>query len=289
VVIWLLENDMNAIPLQHSITDEQFERISVLVKDACGINLHTGKKELVKARLGKRLRALGLTSYNEYINYVRKDVSGDEATAMLDALSTNVTHFFREPRHFDYLSGTFLPRLAARRGPDAKRVRIWSAGCSSGEEPYSVAVTVLEAFRDLAGWDVKILATDLSTKVLKSATAGRYSPEHLAGVPQAALAKYFTFQGRGADKIYTVNDVLRGMVTFARLNLVDRWPMKGPFDAIFCRNVMIYFDKSTQVDLLERFTNLLARGGILLVGHSESLAGVSHKLEYVEPTIYAKR
>lgn len=277
---------MEYIPQPASLSEEQFGRISTFVKDVCGINLHTGKKELVKARLGKRLRTLGMTSFEDYFDRVRSDASGSELTMMLDALSTNLTSFFREPRHFEYLAKEIVPSLASRRG-SARRLRIWSAGCSSGEEPYSIAMTLMEAMRDLSSWDARILGTDLSVKVLMKAKEGLYEGARMEGVPRQHAAKYFVRE-RGGEKTWRAGDALRGMVSFARLNLLHPWPMKGPFDVIFCRNVMIYFEKDVQTEVVRRFAEILAPGGVLFIGHSESLAGVKHRLNYVEPTIYRK-
>lgn len=270
------------------LTDLQFTRISDLVKRLCGINLHQGKKELVKSRLGKRLRKLGLADYDEYIEYVRRDGGGDELIAMLDAISTNLTSFFREPGHFDYLAQDVLPRIVAAAGKAARRLRIWSAGCSSGEEPYTIGIVANESVPDLASWDARILATDLSTRVLARASEGIYDADRLKNLPGMLTGRYFTCIETHPPRRYQVNDCIRTLVSFARLNLLERWPMRGPFDAVFCRNVMIYFDKPTQTRLVDRFWELLAPGGVLFVGHSESLAGVKHRFDYVQPTVYRK-
>jgi len=282
-----------AIPPTSSIqpaemTERQFERISVLVKELCGINLHTGKKELVKARLGKRLRKLGIANFHEYLRLVEADQTGSELTNMLDALSTNLTSFFRENQHFDYLKDVVLARLQREVSKEGGAIRIWSAGCSTGEEPYSIAITLAETL-NLAKWDLKILATDLSTDVLARAREGIYNGDRLQSIPPLSRSKYFTCFERRPEKRYRINEDVRRLVCFARLNLMEDWPMKGPFDAIFCRNVMIYFDKPTQAGLVERFWKLLGRNGVMFIGHSESLAGIKHRFHYVEPTIYEKR
>lgn len=267
------------------LTEAHFNRISQLVKAHCGIDLHDGKKELVKARLAKRLRRLGFRSFQQYIEHLRDDPSGTEITAMLDAISTNQTSFFREADHFDCLAGNVLPRVAAGGG---KRLRIWSAGCSSGEEPYSIAITVAESIPDLGRWDPRILATDISTRVLARAEEGVYEAACVEPVPPILRSRYFTFVETRPQRLYEVTADIRGMVHFARLNLMGPWPMIGPFDAIFCRNVMIYFDKPTQGRLVQRFWDLLGSGGTLFVGHSESLTGVRHQFRYVQPTVYQK-
>ena len=270
------------------LTDRQFETISGIVKGLCGINLHEGKKELVKARLAKRLRQLALPDFTQYIKMLREDASGTELTAMLDALSTNTTHFFRESRHFDYFRDVVLPELL-RKNQAKRRIRIWSAGCSSGEEPYTIAILLKEHLPPGASnWDVKILATDISTKVLARAREGIYSAPALRDAPKVAVYKYFTpLKGR-SNGAFQVNASLRKLVHFARLNLMQPWPMKGPFDVIFCRNVMIYFDKSTQGRLVERYYDILAPGGTFFIGHSESLPGIRHKFSYVAPTVYTR-
>lgn len=271
----------------NELTDREFERISDLVKTLCGINLHQGKKELVKARLSKRLRALEFTSFNEYIQYIERN-GGGELIAMLDLISTNLTSFFREPVHFDYLAEAIASRAATAAISRRKQLRIWSAGCSSGEEPYTIAIVVNEGLPDLMLWDAKILATDLSTRMLTRARNGMYKAEQMANIPSLCLSRYFTCVQTRPERLYRVKDVLERLVHFARLNLMEPWAMRGPFDVIFCRNVMIYFDKPTQARLIERFWELLAPGGILFVGHSESLAGVKHRFEYVQPTVYRK-
>jgi len=270
-----------------ALNDAQFQKISRLVKDRCGINLHEGKKQLVQARLAKRLRELGLRGYREYIEYVANDVDGTELTAMLDAISTNLTSFFREEEHFTYLAHKVIP-AALRRAGKSGRLRIWSAGCSTGEEPYSIAITVCSNVPDLSCLDAKILATDLSTKVLAHAEKATYPDQRVKAVPPQQRSRYFHCIQAKPERLCRVIDPARSLVHFARLNLMEHWPMRGPFDAIFCRNVMIYFDKPAQGVLVNRFYDMLAPGGTLFIGHSESLAGIDHPLRYVQPTVYEK-
>lgn len=278
----------NALLQQALLSDEQFETISTVVHRLCGINLHPGKKELVKARLTKRLRKLGLADFEDYIEYVRSDSSGDELTNMLDALCTNLTHFFREQQHFDHLIDKVLPELAARNEQNEGKLRFWSAGCASGEEAYSIAITVSEHLAKAAIWDVGILATDLSTHAIGLARNGVYTDKCLKTVPPHLQAKYFDTVKVDQGRCYRVKDSVRGMMHFSRLNLMDSWPMQGEFDVIFCRNVMIYFDKATQAELVQRFWRLLRPGGTLFTGHSESLTGIRHNFRYVQPTIYRR-
>ncbi len=270
------------------LTEKHFNEISGLVRRVCGINLHDGKKELIKARLSKRLRKLKIDSFDKYLECVKNDTGGGERTSMLDALSTNLTQFFREPDHFEYLGAKLLPRIVAKASEKGRRLRIWSAGCSSGEEPYSLAITVCENIPNPQLWDAKVLATDLSTRMLAHASKGVYGVERLEAVAPQLRSKYFSCVQPSSDKLYSVSKSIREMVHFARLNLMTPWPMRGPFDIIFCRNVMIYFDKPTQGQLIERYWDLLAPGGTLFIGHSESLTGVRHKFRYIQPTVYEK-
>jgi len=279
---------MRLAPLQYEdLTDEQLARITSLVKARCGIDLQEGKKELVKARLGKRMRALGLSSYHEYLRCLAEDLSGDEMVALLDAVSTNLTYFFREGKHLDHFRRVTLPALCAWEGESA-RIRIWSAGCSSGDEPYSIAILLHEELADIRRRDVAVLATDLSTRVLAAARQGVYDAGRLRETPPAIVSKYFQCVQRAPAKRYCLRDDVRRLVTFARLNLMDPWPMRGPFDAIFCRNVMIYFDRPTQADLARRFCDLLAPGGTLFIGHSENLASSRERFRLLQPAVYQK-
>ncbi|MDZ7260505.1 MAG: protein-glutamate O-methyltransferase [candidate division KSB1 bacterium] len=266
------------------LSQAQFEKISQLVYQLCGINLHQGKEELVKARLMKRLRALGLGSFEQYLKYLKHDTTGQELALMIDALTTNKTSFFREPQHFDYLRRQIVPRLRM----EGRKIRFWSAGCSSGEEPFSLAILLREEIPDIDRRDVRILATDISTRMLALARQAVYEENTLWDVPMPLLQKYFTPVRDKPPRTYRVNDNVRAIVRLARLNLIDAWPMKGPFDVIFCRNVMIYFDKDIRQQLIQRFYELLRPGGHLFVGHSESLTVLSHRLRYVQPAVYLK-
>lgn len=266
------------------ITDAVFSQIRDIVYDACRIDLRSGKRDLVEARLKKRLRALGIADFETYMAYLADDHSGQEMQAMLDVLTTNLTYFFREPEHFDYLSEFVRSRVSSS---SSRRVRIWSAGCSSGEEPYTIAI-VLSEVRETDATDIKILATDICSQMVATAREGTYPSHRTKGVSPALLAKYFNKIEAGGSVKYSVCPDLRRLVTFRQHNLAGPWPMKGPFDAIMCRNVMIYFDRSAQEELVSRFASVLAPGGVLLVGHSESLTGIRHGLRYVKPSIYVK-
>lgn len=271
------------------LTNDDFQAFSNLVRAKAGINLHEGKRELVRARLSRRVRECNFQTFRDYYDFVVSDETGDELIQVLDSISTNLTNFFREPKHFNFMNEKMLPALVAERekkGP--RRLRIWSAGCSTGEEPYTIAMTVLEFSPRIADWDFKILATDISTRVLKSAWEGEYPMDRLRDVPHAQLRKYFT-KGTGyRDGWFRVRDEIRNLIVFRRFNLMETFPFKHPLDLIFCRNVMIYFDKATQARLVNKFYGALNPGGYLFIGHSESLTGVDHGFKYVQPTVYRK-
>jgi chemotaxis protein methyltransferase CheR len=270
--------------LSPELDKSQFKQISDLVYRLSGITLPSGKEGLVKSRLAKRLRELGLDSFKAYMEYVERDGSGRELAIMVDSLTTNKTSFFREPQHFDFLRQRVVPNLRNR----ADGIRFWSAGCSSGEEPFSIAILLREEMPDVDRRDVRILGTDISARVLAKAREAIYDEETLQNLPPLLVRKYFTCVRTTPQRGYLVNESVRSLVRLARLNLMGPWPMKGPFDVIFCRNVMIYFDKPTRETLVQRFWKLLAPGGHLFIGHSESLTGLSHPFRYVQPAVYVK-
>jgi chemotaxis protein methyltransferase CheR len=261
-----------------------FDKISGIVYRYAGINLNAGKEELVKSRLAKRMRAMGILGFEEYLDYVENDLSGRELCEMIDALTTNKTSFFREAQHFDYLCKCLLPKLWKTN----KEIRIWCAGCSTGEEAYTLAMLLRESMPDNYPADVRILATDISYKVVASARKAEYTEDTLADLPPGILEKYFTPVNASDNAVWRVKDSVRQLVSVARLNLMNEWPVKGPFQIIFCRNVMIYFDKPTQQRLVHRFWELLETGGHLFVGHSESLTAYSKEFRYIMPAIYSK-
>jgi chemotaxis protein methyltransferase CheR len=263
------------------LTAAQFERITGLLYAHAGIRMRAGKEGLVRARLTKRLRALGLPDFDAYLSHVESQRDRSEFAEMIDALTTNKTSFLRESAHFDYLRDHVLPSLTGS-------VRIWSAGCSSGEEPYTLAMLTGEAYETANVRDVRILATDISHRVLATAKAGVYGADLMHDVPAAWLQRYWTRRKEHGRDVFVATPALRKPVHFAKLNLMERWPMQGPFDAILCRNVMIYFDKATQQQLVERYWALLRPGGHLFVGHSESLTGMAHRFRYVQPAVYVK-
>ena len=273
---------MNTFELKSS----DFDKISRLVYEQCGIHLHEGKKELVKARLSKRLRAGNYKSFSEYYQYVTTQDGQDELIAMIDSISTNLTSFFREESHFVRLQ-RIIEGLIAKSAHRKISFRVWSAGCSTGEEPYTLAITIREA----AGhhpFDASILATDISTKVLRIAEAGVYARDRVKTIALPLLKKYFQMGTGKSEGQVRVKSDLKAMVSFQRFNLMDNFPDANHFDVIFCRNVMIYFDKKTQNVLVNKFHHALKSGGHFFVGHSESLTGLKHPFNYVEPSVYLK-
>ncbi len=271
------------------LSERDFRRSRDIVYKHCGINLHAGKKELVRARLAKRLRLGNFKTFPEYIDHLFNDESGKEFSTMIDSISTNLTGFFREQPHFDFLKNTFLPLLLEKkRNKRNFKIRAWSAGCSTGEEAYSMAITLNQAIAGKGQWDIKILASDISASVLETAKRGLYDTEKIEPVPLQQMKKYLVPHQKNNQKIFEANKILKDTVIFRYLNLMENWPITGPVDIIFCRNVMIYFDKPTQSRLISRFWDLLDSGGVLFTGHSESLTGIEHKFKYVQPTIYIK-
>ena len=251
-------------------TNEDFGRIAVLLRQESGIHLRESKTALVYSRLTKRLRALRIDSFHEYCNLLAG--SSDERVNMLAALTTNVTRFFREPHHFEHLKSDVLPALleAARQGV---AVRLWSAGCSSGQEPYSIALTILSLMPEAASHDIRILATDIDPLMVAKGRRAVYGPTEFRDVPVETRRRWFEAapgEGRGHLR---ANGDLRALVAFRALNLNGNWPMRGMFHVIFCRNVVIYFDEQTQSQLWSRILPRLSLGGCLYIGHSERVSG----------------
>lgn len=269
-------------PREFEYRPDDFLAIAQLLEERTGIHLPPHKDQLVYSRLAKRLRALGLPTFAAYRAYLAEPEGGGELMRMVNALTTNLTRFFREPHHFAHLKA-HLADLVGRKS-SSRRLRLWSAGCSTGPEPYSLALVLRDVVPDLAKWDAKILATDIDTDVLSLAEAGRYARDAIADVP-GPYQRYFT--GLGTDEV-EVAAKIRGLVTFKPLNLIGPWPFKGPFDAIFCRNVAIYFAPETQTQLFARFRDMLTEDGYLYIGHSETLPQLSDRLELVGQTIYRR-
>jgi chemotaxis protein methyltransferase CheR len=266
------------------LRDAELQRIVRLVGARSGITLHAGKRELVAARLQRRLRATGITSFAEYLRFVETDHTGDELRELLDAIATNHTTFFREHEHFTFVVNTVLPPLL----PSGRRITLWSAACSTGEEPTTLALSLLEAVPAGAGTRLRILASDLSRTALATAAAGVYPMEKVAPIPRPLLSKYFE-RGLGAQTgLARVGPAVRGIVEYRRINLLDAGWLGETFDAIFCRNVMIYFDAQVQQRVVAMLERHLAPGGYLFIAHSETLNGVSHGLRWVAPSVYRR-
>ncbi len=271
------------------LSEKDFRRVSNVIYKHCGINLHGGKEPLVRARLAKRMRTLKFDSFRKYVDFALSDAGKHEFHSLVDSLSTNLTSFFREKDHFQYLINPFLPNLLEKKsGLSEHKIRIWSAGCSSGEEPYSLAITLIESIPDYQKWDVKILASDISTQILDRAKQGTYDQSRVKPLTKEQKRRFLTPNNIEGEKVYQVSRELQNIICFRYLNLMNEWPCKGPFDIIFCRNVMIYFDKPTQARLIERFGQCLTKGGVLCIGHSESLSGINHKYRFVQPATYIK-
>ncbi|MDB5327182.1 MAG: protein-glutamate O-methyltransferase CheR [Phycisphaerales bacterium] len=282
----------NTAQANFMLTEAEFNLIRTVVYKHCKISLNDDKIALVRARVTKQMRTGGFLSVKDYLDHVLSDHKSAAFIGFIDSISTNLTSFFRENQHFEYLSKVFLPNLMAKkRKAGDTRIMAWSAACSSGEEPYTLAMTLLEAAEQNPGakCDFRLLATDISTAVLSTARTGVYAAPRMAGVPDRHRSKYFTACTTAAgERAYEVSPELRQIIRFRHLNLMDAWPFSGPFDFIFCRNVMIYFDKQTQQTLVERYWNCLRPGGLLFTGHSESLTGVKHRLTHRRPSVYEK-
>lgn len=271
------------VDLADTLTDRDLRALARLVYDRAGISLHEGKRALVTARLQKRVRAGGFDNFGDYVKFVEGDASGDELVALLDAISTNHTSFYREPQHFELLASKIAPAVAP------SGIDIWSAACSSGEEPYTIAMTMADALHtDLAG-HVRIFASDLSTKVLKTARNAVYKMDRVEGLPREVLKRHFE-KGMGAQAgLARVNPRIHAAVSFERLNLLEIGDLKRRFEVIFCRNVMIYFDRTIQQKVVSMLERHLKPGGWLFISHSESLNGIEHGLQWVAPAVYRRK
>lgn len=264
-------------------TDKDFKSIAGQVYQACGIVLGPHKREMVYSRLAKRLRQYGFTKFKQYLAFLEQHPE-QELSHFINALTTNLTSFYREKHHFDYLEKELLPRALKENTRDHK-IRIWSAGCSTGEEPYSIAMSVAKVCPRV-GWDIKILATDLDSNVLHSAQQGVYNQRQVTGIPEPLLKTWF-LKSRSGEQM-KVKQALQKYITFKRLNLLEPWPMKGQFDVIFCRNVVIYFDKVTKEHLYNLFAQRLKPGGHLFLGHSETMGKEQTQFNNLGRTMYSK-
>jgi chemotaxis protein methyltransferase CheR len=266
--------------------DEDFNALRQLVKKITGINLADSKRELVYGRVSRRLRVLGLSSFSDY-RAVLETRDSDELSEFCDAMTTNLTSFFREAHHFDYLRDEFLlPRAADSHA--SRRIRLWSSACSSGEEPYSIAMTVCEALPNWRQWDIKILATDLDSHMLARAQRGVYAADRMTGVSAKRLGQFFRPSSEDGGRAFEVVQDLADLITFKPINLMHPLPMPGPLDVIFCRNVVIYFDKDTQRDLFARIAVVQRPDDLLFLGHSETLFKVSEHYALIGKSMYRR-
>lgn len=253
------------------LSPEEFGRIAEIAKREAGLALSPAKNSMISARISRRLRATGQCDFGGYVAFLKSREGAEELRMLISALTTNVSHFFREDHHFRLLETDLLPRIEAdaRAG---RRVRLWSAGCATGQEPYSLAMTILRRFPDAAGHDLRILATDIDETALDRAARGRYAAQQLEGVSPSDRKRFFTDVGKEEMEVHAE---VRALVRFRTLNLVGPWPVRGPFDVVFCRNVVIYFDSDTQAGLWPRFHRVIRQDGVLFIGHSERLDSVS--------------
>lgn len=269
------------------LSERDFKFLCDYVYDNAGIVLGNSKREMVYRRLTRVIRERKLSSFAHYCQ-VLKDNPEQENEYFINAITTNLTSFYREAHHFDYLRQHEFPKLLTQN-KESKRIRMWSSASSTGEEPYSLGITAYQSFKSvLNNWDVKILATDIDSNVLATGKAGVYEQRKVDELP-GHIQKNFFKKGTGANenKVRVIKHV-RDLITFKELNLLHEWPMKGPFDVIFCRNVIIYFDKETQSDLFERYYNMLKPGGLFMLGHSENLGDFARYFENVGRTIFRK-
>lgn len=276
---------MHALPepqQEFVLLDKDFEKLTAIVKERAGIVLNERKRALVYGRLSRRLRALQLDTFSEYCAYLDSGDGEGEFRLLVNAITTNLTGFFREPHHFEFLANE-ASKILAPGG--ASRLRIWSAGCSSGEEPYSIAMTVRKAAGDQSRHDIKVLATDIDTDMVATAKAGRYLAEKADLIPENLRRSYTRIID---DTTLEMSQSIKSLITFNQLNLLEPWPMKGPFDVIFCRNVIIYFDNATKVALFDRYADMLKPGGWMIIGHSENLFRISDRFRLIGKTVYQR-
>ncbi|MDH4129855.1 MAG: protein-glutamate O-methyltransferase [Spirochaetota bacterium] len=274
------------------LSNNDFKKLRDLVYKNSGINLQEDKMSLMSARLGSILRSRKINSYSDYYDLVQKDESGQELIILLDAMTTNQTYFFREINHFNFLKDNILPEIIEiKKKLHDNKISLWSSACSSGEEPYSMALTIKDYFTkniQNINWTLNILATDLSTRMLKKAEAGIYHKNEFAKVQDHLIKQFFQYGVDQWKDYLRVKKDIRNIINFKRLNLLENWNQLGSFDIIFCRNVLIYFDRNSQEKLIYKFYNQLNPNGYLIIGHSESLFNVKHKFKYIKPTIFKK-
>jgi len=280
-------DDLTASVREFDFAEADFQTLARLAHEYAGIALSESKRNLVYSRLSRRLRTLGMNSFRDYCEFLAENAA--EIENFINSISTNHTKFFREAHHFEHFRAHVAAPFAHQgRAAVRERLRVWSAGCSSGEEPYTIAIVLAQEIRNFAGHDVRILATDIDTDVLTKAARGEFAVSTIDEVPRAYHGFFCQRTGDEAAAKVVMDENVRSLITFRRLNLMDPWPFRGLFDAIFCRNVMIYFDAPTKSRLVERFTQQLKPGGWLYIGHSESLIGTHPGLQLVGRTTYRR-
>jgi len=279
---------LHNIKKEFVFTDEDFAFLSQLAAQQAGINLTSDKRELVYGRIAKRLRLLKINNFKDYCSLLKQD-GNEESSHFINSITTNVTSFFRENHHFEYLAKKVIPEIIRKNAnTNRPRLRIWSAGCSTGKEPYSIAMVLRENIEDIDQWDAKILATDLDSDVLHTAQEAIYSIDRIEQVSDERKRKWMLMgTGKKEDNIKMKNEI-RSLVHFKKLNLTEPWPVHGTFDCIFFRNVAIYFKRATQINILNRFADHLDKNGMLFVGHSESMIGLSQRYTNTGQTIHQK-
>lgn len=269
---------------EFEFTREDFDYLRKIVTDTTGILADDDKYTMYYSRLARRVRKLGLKNFSEYRSYLNSHREL-ESIELVNSVTTNLTAFFRENHHFEFIKDTIVPKI---KNSGTRKIRVWSAGCSTGEEPYSIAITLAEAISDYKQWDIKILATDIDSNVVQKASSAVYDLNRVDGINKSLLKKYFK-KGTGNNAgLVKVNPDLISLIEFKQLNLLHNWPIKDTMDFIFCRNVVIYFDKPTKNKLVERYAELMADQGYLFMGHSESLYKSTEKFELLGKTIYQK-
>ena len=285
-----LENSaMNNNAAHKPLTDEEFDLLRKFIYEHTGISLADHKRALVYSRLARRLRFHGMNSYGKYYELlIDGDPDGNELGEMISAITTNKTDFYRENHHFDFLAEQIIPSIKQQAiATNDRKIRIWSAASSTGQEPYTIAMTLLDTLDNVNNWDAKILATDIDTNVLAYAESGVYNQDQSEQLPEDKLQRYFRKSRGDQEGLIMAKPVLKSLIAFRQLNLLSEpWPIRGPFDVIFCRNVIIYFDRPTQQRLITRLSQLLKPEGYLMLGHSEALHSIEHKLEHLGKNIY---
>jgi chemotaxis protein methyltransferase CheR len=276
---------MNNSHRDFEYTRRDFDYLARMANERTGIVVSDDKFDMFYSRLAKRVRKLGLKSFAQYCNFIRDDASGQEVLELVNAITTNLTSFFRENHHFEYVAHTLIPRYQQDIGR-SREIKVWSAGCSTGEEPYSLAITFLEHLPP--GWTVRITATDIDSNVLERAASGIYPLERVNGLPKARLKRWFQ-KGKGKHQGEAkVKPEVRQLIQFGQLNLMHNWSLDGPFDIIFCRNVIIYFDRDTKARLVQRYAEAIKPEGHLFIGHSESLYKISDQFKLIGNTVYQR-